>query len=61
MGTCMNIIANYPISALLSYSTPVGRGIDLTDRYIYQGHMAIHHIDPDSADGNLNRWLLTQH
>jgi hypothetical protein len=36
-------------SAVLLHSTPIGRGIDLTDCYVY-GHEIIHGIDSD--DGN---------
>jgi hypothetical protein len=37
-------------SALLLRNTPIGRGIDLTNWYKYQGHTDIHHIDPDDGD-----------
>jgi hypothetical protein len=55
---CMHILSSYyeeyittqTNSALLLYSTPIGRGTDLTDWYIYQQHTVIHHIDPDAGD-----------
>jgi hypothetical protein len=40
-------------SASLLHSTPTGKGITLTDWYIYQRHKIIQHIDPDDGDGDV--------